>query len=88
MGPYVFFYAALIGFFAFAAIYHFVLWSASRRERLLAVFSFDCVVRAALCGAILRLITATDPAETQEVVRFRIALVSFQHSGIRSLEFT
>ena len=50
LGPFFLLNAALIGFFGFAAIYHFILWRSSRHEILLAVFSADCALRAAFCG--------------------------------------
>jgi len=39
VGPYVALNTVLIGLFGFAAIYHLVLWSQSRRESVLLIFA-------------------------------------------------
>ena len=62
MGLFFFIYAALVGFFGFAALYHLILWWFSRRETLLAVFSADCAIRAVFSGVLL----AVAAAETIE----------------------
>lgn len=74
MGPFLCLYASLIGFFAFAALYHLILWSWSRRENLLLVFSADCAVRAALSGALVAISVATTPADAFRALWARIAL--------------
>jgi hypothetical protein len=48
VGPFLFLYSALVGFFVFAAIYHLILWWTSQGEPLLAVFSADYGAQAAL----------------------------------------
>ncbi len=73
MGPVHFIFAALIGFFGFTAIYHFILWCSSRREHLLGVFSIDCAARATLSGALLAIATAATPEEAQAALRIRLA---------------
>jgi PAS domain S-box-containing protein len=75
MGPYLFLYAVLVGFFAFAAFYHAVLWSVDRREPLLAVFSLDCAVRAALCWSLVSILSAQSTDAAYDAVALRIALV-------------
>lgn len=97
MGPFHLLYAALIGFFAFSAVYHLILWSTSRRDTLLAIFSFDCLVRAGLCLALVALITSTTPEEAFTAMRARVALVLLtlitslwsvrQISGVRADRF-
>ena len=74
MGPFLFLYIALVGFFAFAAIYHLILWWTSRREPLLAVFSADCLVRSVLSAVLVAIATTTSPAAAQVALRGRIAL--------------
>ena len=74
MGPFLFLYSALVGFFAFAAIYHLILWWTSRREPLLAVFGLDCGARAALSAVLVAIATATTLPEAQTALRARIAL--------------
>ena len=74
MGPFLFLYCALVGFFAFAAIYHLILWWTSRREPLLGVFSLDCLARSALSAVLVAIATSTTTAEAQAALRVRIAL--------------
>ena len=74
VGPFLFLYSALVGFFAFAAIYHLILWWTSRREPLLAVFSLDCLARSALSAVLVAIATSTTTAEAQAALRVRIAL--------------
>ena len=75
MGPFLFLYSALVGFFAFAAIYHLILWWTSRHEPLLGVFSLDCLARSALSAVLVAIATSTTTAEAQAALRVRIALV-------------
>jgi len=87
----------MVGFFAFAAIYHGILWTSSRKEVLLAVFSFDCLVRAGLCLSLFAIITATTPEEAFTASRSRVSLVALtliaslwsfrQVSGVRADRF-
>lgn len=74
MGPFLLFHAVLVGFFAFAAIYHLILWASSRRETLLAVFSVDCVLRAAFSSVLFRIATVATTDEADAALRARIAL--------------
>ena len=74
MAPFLFLYSALVGFFAFAAIYHLILWWTSRREPLLGVFSLDCLARSALSAVLVAIATSTTTAEAQAALRVRIAL--------------
>ena len=46
-GAYAFLHAAAAGFFAFAALYHFLAWLLSRRERALLAFAVHCAICAA-----------------------------------------
>jgi PAS domain S-box-containing protein len=73
VGPVHFIFAALVGFFSFAAIYHFILWCSSRSERLLVVFSADCAARAAVSAALFYVAASTTPAEAYAGLRTRIA---------------
>lgn len=74
LGPFLLFNAALIGFFAFAAIYHAVLWWSSRREILLAAFSADCAVRAVFSIVAVMVSTATTTTEAQSALHARISV--------------
>lgn len=74
MGPYLLTHAALVGFFAFAAIYHLILWWSSRNEVLLAVFSLDCAFRAAFSGVLVAIAAAVTPEEAHAALRVRVAL--------------
>jgi PAS domain S-box-containing protein len=74
VGPFVFLYAALVGFFAFAAFYHLILWSASRRDTLLVVFSTECALQAAMSGAIFGIAHAATSAEADRAIWARVAI--------------
>ncbi|HEY4262120.1 MAG TPA: PAS domain-containing protein, partial [Schlesneria sp.] len=73
MGPFLLLNASLVGFFGFAAIYHLILWTTSRREILLAVFSVDCALRAVSCGIAMGLATSTNIVDAQGNLYGRIA---------------
>ncbi len=73
MGPFLLLNASLVGFFGFAAVYHLILWTTSRRETLLAVFSVDCALRAVSCGIAMGLATSTNIAEAKGNLYGRIA---------------
>jgi two-component system cell cycle sensor histidine kinase/response regulator CckA len=73
MGPFLLLNTSLIGFFGFAAVYHFILWVSSRRETLLAVFSVDCALRAISCGVAMGLAMSATVAEAQAILYGRIA---------------
>ena len=74
MGPFHFVCAALTGFFAFAAIYHSILWWSSRKETLLAVFSADCLVRALFSGALASIATSVTAGDAFTASRYRLGL--------------
>jgi PAS domain S-box-containing protein len=74
VGPFLFLYAALTGFFAFAAIYHFVLWLSARRETLLVVFSADCLLRAGFCAVLVAIACSATPEEAQQRFGVRVAV--------------
>ncbi len=74
MGPFLFLYVALVGFFAFAALYHLILWWSSRRDTLLAIFTVDCGVPHCISGALAAVATATTVEEADDAIRARIAL--------------
>ena len=65
MGPYVAVNAVLIGLFGFAAVYHFVLWSQSRRDTVLLVFAIHCTLCSLLSGCLIALVTVRTAAEGQ-----------------------
>lgn len=75
LGPYLLLYVGLVGFFAFAAAYHLVLWFTSRSEPLLAVFSVDCAIRAVLCAVLVQLMSATTAEAATDAVWARIGLI-------------
>jgi PAS domain S-box-containing protein len=78
LGPYLTLNAAFIGFFGFAAIYHFVLWWQSRREAILLVFAFHCALCASLSLSLLLLVTARTLPEGQHALdsRWELAVLA------------
>jgi two-component system, NarL family, sensor kinase len=72
MGPYVGLNAILIGFFAFAAIHHFLLWLPSRRDTALLALAFLCALCALFSANIIGLVTARTPAEGQRALDLRL----------------
>jgi PAS domain S-box-containing protein len=74
VGPFVFLHAALVGFFAFAGVYHLILWGSSRRGPLLAVFSIDCLLRALFSGVLAAIATADTPEAAHDALRLRLSL--------------
>jgi PAS domain S-box-containing protein len=76
VGPYVTLNAVLIGFFGFAAIYHFVLWWQSRREAILLIFALHCALCATFGACLLALVTAQTPAEGQRALDARLELAA------------
>ncbi len=81
MGPFVFTYSALAGFFACAGLYHLLLWWSSRRERLLGVFSAECFVQAGLSVVLVLTATSTTPESAHAVLRVRTGLTMLQWLG-------
>ena len=74
MGPYVGMNAILIGFFGFAAIYHFLLWCQLRRDAALLAFALLCALCALFSSNIILLVTAQSPAEGQRALDLRADL--------------
>jgi PAS domain S-box-containing protein len=72
MGPYVALNAVLVGSFGFAAIYHLVLWSQSRRNALLLIFSVHCALCSILSASLLALVTAHTVQEAQRALNLRL----------------
>jgi PAS domain S-box-containing protein len=58
MGPYQFANAALVGFFGFGAIYHFILWFRTRSERTLLTFAVLAAFSAINSYAVLTIASA------------------------------
>lgn len=65
MGPYVGLNGVLIGLFGFAAIYHVVLWSQSRRDAVLIIFAAHCALCALISADLLALVTAHTGSSTR-----------------------
>lgn len=76
MGPLVLLHTVLIGFFAFAAFYHLMLWWQAKRDRLLAVFSLNCSLHALFCYVLVCVMqTGTiDEANTLQQLRLLLAI--------------
>jgi len=74
MGPFLLINAALVGFFAFAALYHLILWTSSRRETLLAVFAADCTMRAIFSLVVMGMLSATTIEQAQTTLHLRLAV--------------
>lgn len=71
MGPYVGLNAVLIGLFGFAAIYHVVLWSQSRRDAVLIIFAAHCALCALISADLLALVTAQTVGQGQRALDLR-----------------
>ena len=76
VGPYVFANALLAGFFGFAAVYHLVMWTAWRRDRLLLFFGVRCLLAAALGTVIVGLCTAQTPDTAQRFINARFSTIT------------
>jgi len=74
VGPYVAVNAVLIGLFGFAAIYHVVLWSQSRRDAILITFAVHCAMCALFSGTILALVTTQTVGQGQRALDLRADL--------------
>jgi PAS domain S-box-containing protein len=74
MGPYVGMNAVLIGFFGFAAVYHFLLWFQSRREAALLALTLLCALCALFSANVILLVTARTAAEGQRALDLRADL--------------
>src|SRR6266699_3401339 len=72
VGPYVALNAVLVGSFGFAAIYHLVLWSQSRRDALLLIFSIHCALCSILSASLLAVVTAHTVQEGQRALNLRL----------------
>jgi PAS domain S-box-containing protein len=76
LGPYVAVNAVLIGLFGFAAVYHFVLWSQSRRDTVLLVFAIHCALCSLLSGCLIALVTVRTPEGGQRALGARLELAA------------
>ena len=76
MGPYVAVNAVLIGLFGFAAVYHFVLWSQSRRDTVLLVFAIHCALCSLLSGCLIALVTVRTPEGGQRALGARLEVAA------------
>jgi two-component system sensor histidine kinase UhpB len=74
VGAYVALNAVLIGSFGFAAIYHLVLWSQSRREPVLLIFAFHCALLSVFSACLVAIVMAQTPGEGQRALDWRIGL--------------
>ena len=74
MGPYVATNAVLIGVFGFAAIYHVVLWSQSRRDAVLVIFAVHCVLCALGSADLMALVGAQTVPDGQFALDWRLNL--------------
>src|SRR4030095_122171 len=89
MGPYAFSQAFLSGFFAFAALSSFVLWSGTRKERTLLILSIVCTIGALPAFAVLSVASASTIADAQGAIQLRtlcgalnVAALSWLFAGI------
>ena len=89
MGPYAFSQAFLSGFFAFAALSSFVLWSGTRKERTLLTLSIVCTIGAVQAFAVLSVASASTIAAAQAAIQLRtlcgalnVAALSWLFAGI------
>jgi PAS domain S-box-containing protein len=71
--------AWLAGFFACAAIYSAIYWWLSREERVLLVFTVQCVVYSAFCVAIHSFFRATTIADSQAALDRFVTLGVIAH---------
>lgn len=76
LGPYLLVNAALIGLFAFAGVYHAVLWWNRRGELLLLTFSGRCLAASAYGVVFVELATVRDVDTANSLSAFRIMLIS------------
>jgi hypothetical protein len=74
VNPYLGVVVALIGVFGFAALYHFVLWSQSRRDALLLVFALHCSICTAFSASLVALTIADTIGEGQRALDLRVSL--------------
>ena len=72
--------ACLAGFFACAAIYSAIYWWLSRNERVLLVFSVQCVVYTAFCVAIVSFFRARTIPDTQAALDRFVTLGVIVHA--------
>ncbi|MBL8824687.1 MAG: PAS domain S-box protein [Planctomycetia bacterium] len=77
MGPLVLLHTVLIGFFAFAAFYHLMLWWQAKRDRLLAAFSINCFLHAIFCYVLVGIMqtASIDVANSLQQSRLFIAIL-------------
>jgi PAS domain S-box-containing protein len=73
LGPFIYLYVGLVGFFLAAAMILLILWGSTRRKLLVAVFGLDCTLRALIAGALVLVATASTPAEAESALALRVA---------------
>ena len=73
MGPYLFVNAFLAGFFAFGAVYHFILWLRTRRESTLLAFVVVSLIQSGQAVAVLLVAIAETTADGQFALNLRTA---------------
>jgi PAS domain S-box-containing protein len=71
MGPYLFANAALLGFFLFGAIYHFILWSRARQNWALLFFAVVALLTGINSYAMVTIATAETTATAQWALNLR-----------------
>ena len=71
MGPYLFINAFLAGFFAFGAVYHFILWLRTRRDWTLFAFAVVSLIQSIQAVAVLLVAAAQTTAEGQFALNLR-----------------
>jgi signal transduction histidine kinase len=76
VGPYVALNAVLVGLFGFAAIYHLVLWSQSRRDRVLIIFAVHCGLCTLVSANLLALVSAQTVEQGQRALTLRTDLAT------------
>jgi len=73
MAPYLFVNAALSGFFAFGAVYHFILWCRARREWTLLAFTIVSAIASMQAIAVLLVARSETIAQGQVALDLRAA---------------
>jgi PAS domain S-box-containing protein len=71
MGPYLFINAFLAGFFAFGAVYHFILWTRTRREWTLLAFAVVSMIQSIQAVAVLLVAVANTTADGEFALNLR-----------------
>jgi PAS domain S-box-containing protein len=71
MGPYLFINAFLAGFFAFGAVYHFILWLRTRRDWTLLAFAVVSLIQSIQAVAVLLVAVAQTTVDGQFALNLR-----------------